>query len=64
MELVEQIGSGLSRILKVYDRSVFEFTQSFTVVTFQFEKTFISSNEGINERINEGIKSVLDVIKE
>ena len=59
MELVEQIESGLSRILKVYDRSIFEFTQSFTVVTFPFEETFISSNEKINEKI----KSIL-VIKE
>ncbi|MDR2204417.1 MAG: putative DNA binding domain-containing protein [Nitrososphaerota archaeon] len=60
MELVEQIGSGLSRILKVYDRSVFEFTQSFTVVTFPFEEAFIL----LNEKINGAIKSVLDVIKE
>ena len=60
MELVEQIGSGLSRILKVYDRSIFEITQSFTIVTFPFEKAFILSNEKINEKI----KSILDVIKE
>jgi predicted HTH transcriptional regulator len=59
MELVEQIGSGLSRILKVYDRSVFEFTQSFTVVTFPFEKAFnISTGE-----INGEIKTLLDVLK-
>ena len=34
MELVEQIGSGMSRILKAYDRSIFELSPSFTVVTF------------------------------
>jgi hypothetical protein len=31
MELVEQIGSGMSRFLKAYDRSIFELTQSFTM---------------------------------
>ena len=60
MELVEQIGSGLSRILRVYDRSVFEFTQSFTVVTFPFEKAFISSSNG---EINGEIKLLLNVIR-
>ena len=64
MELVEQIGSGMSRILKVYDRSIFELTPSFTVVTFPFEKAFIMSNEKIIGRINDKIKTTLDVIKD
>jgi predicted HTH transcriptional regulator len=64
MELVEQIGSGMSRILKTYDRSVFELTTSFTIVTFPFEKAFIMSNEKLIGKINEKIKTTLDVIKE
>ena len=40
MELVEQIGSGMSRILNAYDRSIFELTPSFTVVTFPFAEGF------------------------
>ena len=64
MELVEQIGSGMSRILKVYDRSIFELTPSFTVVTFPFEKAFIISNEKIIGKINDKIKTTLDVIKD
>ena len=64
MELVEQIGSGMSRILKVYDRSIFELTSSFTVVTFPFEKAFILSNEKIIGKINDKIKTTLDVIKD
>jgi predicted HTH transcriptional regulator len=59
-ELVEQIVSRLSRILKVYERSVFEFTPSFTVVTFPFAKSFIP----LNGEINGEIKSIIDVIKE
>jgi predicted HTH transcriptional regulator len=64
MELVEQIGSGMSRILKVYDRSIFELTPSFTVVTFPFEKAFIMSGDKVIGKINEKIKTTLDVIKD
>jgi len=64
MELVEQIGSGLSRILRVYDRSVFEFTQSFTVVTFLFEKAFILANGETNGEVKAAVKTTLDVIRD
>jgi predicted HTH transcriptional regulator len=60
MELVEQIGSGMSRILKVYDRSIFELTPSFTIVTFPFESSFISSNDKIKDKP----RTALDVIRE
>jgi predicted HTH transcriptional regulator len=60
MELVEQIGSGMSRILKVYDRKIFEISPSFTIVTFQFEDSFITPNG----KINGEIKSTLEVIKQ
>ena len=59
MELVEQIGSGMSRILKAYDRSIFELSPSFTVVTFPFEEAFISPNGGVIGKKN----STLDVLK-
>ena len=60
MELVEQIGSGMSRILKAYDSSIFELTSSFTIVTFPFVKGFISSDEKLKKKE----KTTLDVIKE
>ena len=63
MELVEQIGSGMSRILKAYDRSIFELTPSFTVVTFPFEEAFIPQNGMINGKIIGKINSILDVLK-
>ena len=59
MELVEQIGSGMSRILKAYDRSIFEITSSFTVVTFPFAEGF----ENFNGNINGNINSLLGVLK-
>ena len=42
MELVEQIGSGMSRILRAYDRSIFELSLGFAIATFPFEEAFIS----------------------
>ena len=60
MELVEQIGSGMSRILKVYDQSIFELTPSFTIVTFPFEVSFISSDDKKNNKV----KTTMDVIKD
>ena len=61
MELVEQIGSGMSRILKAYDPSIFELTPSFTIVTFPFKGAFTSSS---NVRVNDNTKATLDVIKD
>ena len=68
MELVEQIGSGMSRILAAYDRSIFELTPSFTVVTFPFAEGFAMPNDKkngkITDKINDKIKTTLDVIKD
>ena len=64
IELVEQIGSGMSRILGAYDRSVFEITPSFTIVTLPFEKSFVMSNDRINDTTNDKKLTILDLIKE
>jgi len=46
VELVESLGSGMRRILDAYDRSVFEITPSFIVVTFPYAEDFErSANE-------------------
>jgi predicted HTH transcriptional regulator len=60
MELVEQIGSGMSRILKVYDRSIFELTPNFTVVTFPFEDTFILPDGETNGKINDETNGIIN----
>ena len=57
----------MSRILKTYDRSIFELTSSFTVVTFPFETSFIGfipSNDKIIGKIKEKPRTTLDVIRE
>jgi len=55
MDLAEQIGSGMSRILKVYDRSIFDLTPNFTVVTFPFADDLIMPNGSV--------KNVKDVLR-
>ncbi len=40
VDLVEQLGSGMSRILKAYDESIFEFKPNFLVITFYFEEGY------------------------
>ena len=47
--LVEQLGSGMSRILNAYDKSIFEFTPHFLVITFPYEDGFtVPSGNGGN----------------
>ena len=40
LDLVEQLGSGMSRILEVYDRSIFTFEDNFLIVTLPFAVGF------------------------
>ena len=63
--LVEHLGSGMNRILKAYDESIFEFTPNFLVVTFPFEEGFSSplGNESGNESGNENFSLIIEMIK-
>jgi len=51
VELVEELGSGIKRILEAYDRSVFEITPSFIVVTFPFASDFERSADNTESAI-------------
>jgi predicted HTH transcriptional regulator len=53
VRLVEQLGSGMLRILKSYDRSIFEITSNFIRVTFKY-------NEGQPEDLNSDLKKDLN----
>jgi len=58
LELVEQLGSGMKRIMEVYDESIFEFTPNFMFVTFPFEQGFNESDvNGNSVNNNERIMS-------
>lgn len=46
VRLVEQLGSGIQRILKAYEKNVFTFTNAYIKVTFLYLQDF--GNRGIN----------------
>jgi predicted HTH transcriptional regulator len=43
VDLVEQLGSGMSRILEAYDQSIFSFEDDYLIVTFPFANGFVES---------------------
>ena len=58
VELVEGLGSGMRRILAAYDRSIFEITPGFIVVTFPYAPDFdrsVSEEEKNERRLSEDI---------
>jgi len=69
IHLVEQLGSGMIRILKKYDRSIFSITPNFIRVAFPFIKVMKSENQvksedsGLNGGLNSGLKLLLEVVK-
>jgi predicted HTH transcriptional regulator len=56
VELVERLGSGMTRILKAYDRSIFELTPNFLVVTFPFAKGFNSNDGNTTDSVSDRVK--------
>ncbi len=46
LELVEQLGSGIHRILDAYDASVFKISENFFEICFPFEQDYLYSIEG------------------
>jgi predicted HTH transcriptional regulator len=44
VDLVEQLGSGMGRILKVYNDSIFRFKPNFLIITIPFEIGFIKND--------------------
>ena len=64
--LVEQLGSGISRILQFYDKSIFQMSEHFIKVVFPFslpdEKRDIANGD-INGGINGDINIILSLLK-
>nr|WP_300776875.1 ATP-binding protein [uncultured Acetatifactor sp.] len=71
--LVEQLGSGMSRILRYYDKSIFEISEHFIKVIFLFslldegENIANGDNNGDNmcshERLSRDVELVLEMLK-
>ena len=67
VKLVEQLGSGVQRILKTYDKNIFKFTSNFLKVSFPIINAGI--NAGINSdakllKLNNTQESILNLIKQ
>lgn len=65
LELVEQLGSGMARILSKYEESIFDITENFLVVTFKFHTNYIN-NADFNKNIiidekDSGIENGIDI---
>ncbi|MCL2597995.1 MAG: winged helix-turn-helix transcriptional regulator [Paludibacter sp.] len=59
LELVEALGFGIRGITKIYDRSIFEFTDNTIYVQFPFEKEVVES-ETESKEISKG--KILELI--
>jgi len=58
VKLVEQLGSGVQRMLKMYDRSIFKFSSNFLKVSFPME------NVGENAfKLNSTQKKIINLVK-
>jgi predicted HTH transcriptional regulator len=55
MELVEHIGSGMNRILKVYDRNIFKMNEHFIEVGFPFADEY----EQVTQQVTQQVESLL-----
>ena len=62
VELVEQLGSGMTRILSVYKKSIFEFSDNFIRVTFKFDGTGLIKKQTEKTMLNE--QKIIDYINE
>ena len=62
MELVEQLGSGIPRVLLTYGKECFRFSDNYIRMSFPTEQ--VTEQDSINEGVNEGVNRLLKLIKE
>ena len=63
--LVEQLGSGMGRILNAYDKSVFKFAGDFLIVSFPFAEGFnaIINDTNVVNVVNDVVNIILGAFK-
>ena len=69
VDLIENIGSGILRILKVYDRNSFIFMDNFLRVSFKYRETPFeydqeTSQETYQKQLNETQDKIIALIKQ
>lgn len=55
LELVEQLGSGMHRILNAYDSSIFSFSDHFFEICFVFEKAHDGAHDGVHDEVHDEV---------
>ena len=71
VDLIENIGSGVLRILDAYDKSCFKFMEHFLRVSFKYKenpfeydsKNKVSTDDTINDTINDTLKDTTKLTK-
>lgn len=65
LDLVEQLGTGIKRILKYYDEEIYKFTPNFIKVDFIFNENTLTNKDIINaNNLNNTQEKILSLIKE
>ena len=62
LDLVEQMGTGIIRILESYDKKSFEFFPNFIRVTFPFNKDKFREKIEENKELTETQKSIINLM--
>ena len=58
LNLVEHLGSGLNRILQVYDKSIFRLSENFLEVAFPFSKEYLSLTPQVTPQVKRLLESL------
>jgi predicted HTH transcriptional regulator len=58
LNLVEHLGSGLNRILQVYDKSIFRLSENFLEVAFPFSKEYLSLTPQVTPQVRRLLESL------
>ncbi len=59
LRLVEQLGSGIHRILKAYDKTIFKMSDNFLEISFPFEPNYNSQSDESSQKSSQ---QILDLI--
>ena len=60
LRFVEQLGSGIHRILKVYDESIFNISDNFIEISFPFEQGYLSQ---VTPQVTPQVLGLLEVME-
>jgi predicted HTH transcriptional regulator len=58
LNLVEHLGSGLNRILQVYDKDIFRLSENFLEVAFPFSKEYLSLTPQVTPQVRRLLESL------